>query len=198
MHCSIAKIGCAVAEADAVLSVTHFKGHELVGFGGAIKNLGMGCASRAGKKFLHEVSHPVIDREACTGCGTCVKNCASEAITLDAERKAVIDHEKPASAAASAWPSANSAPPGPRRARPARSAASVSWSTPRPSCRGRPAFHVSFVMNVSPNCDCWGTNDAPSVVAISESSRLGSGSLGSGLRGRGERRPRDSRHRAHR
>jgi hypothetical protein len=44
----------AVAEADAVISLNHFKGHELTGFGGALKNLGMGAASRSGKKFLHE------------------------------------------------------------------------------------------------------------------------------------------------
>jgi uncharacterized protein len=164
-HCATAMIGCAIAEADAVISLNHFKGHELTGFGGALKNLGMGCASRAGKNFLHEVSHPVIVRDACTGCGSCVKNCAAQAITLDASRKAVIDHKLCTGCcqcvasckfgAARAMEGSASKVCGERIAE--YSAAVV---------RGKPAFHVSFVMNVSPNCDCWANNDAPIVADI--------------------------------
>ena len=68
-----AKIGRAVMEADIVISLNHFKGHEDAGFGGAIKNLGMGCGSRAGKKEQHESGKPHVDQDACVGCGMCQK-----------------------------------------------------------------------------------------------------------------------------
>jgi hypothetical protein len=164
-HCASARIGSAVAEADAVVSVNHFKGHELTGFGGALKNLGMGCASRAGKKFLHEVSHPVIHRENCTGCAVCVKNCASQAIALDADRTAVIDHEKCTGCCQCVAVCQFNA------ARASEGSASRVCSEriaeyTEAILHGKPAFHVNFVMNVSPNCDCWANNDAPVVADI--------------------------------
>ena len=161
-HCAVARIGSAIAEADAFISINHFKGHEITGFGGALKNIGMGCASRSGKKFLHEVSHPVIDREACTGCGTCVENCASEAIKLDEEGKAAIDHDtctgcSQCVAVCQYGAARNSA----------GSASKVCGERiaeySKAILEGKPSFHVSFVMNVSPNCDCWSSNDAPIV-----------------------------------
>jgi uncharacterized Fe-S center protein len=164
-QCSVARIGCAVAEADAVISVNHFKGHELTGFGGALKNLGMGCASRSGKKFLHEVSHPVVDRARCTGCGSCAQACASAAIELDSESKAVIDHEKCIGCCQCVAVCQYGA------ARASEGSASVVCSEriaeyAEAILHGKPSFHVSFVMNVSPNCDCWGNNDAPIVADI--------------------------------
>lgn len=165
IHCATARIGAAVAEADAVISLNHFKGHELTGFGGALKNLGMGCASRGGKQFLHEVSHPVIVREACTGCGMCVKSCASKAIALDEGRKAVIDHMKCVGCcqcvAVCQFQAARASEGSASRVCSERIA---EYSDA--ILRGKPAFHVNFVMNVSPNCDCWSNNDAPVVADI--------------------------------
>ena len=68
-----AKIGRAVMDADVFISLTHFKGHETTGFGGTIKNIGMGCGSRAGKKDQHSVGKPTIDQEACRGCKSCLR-----------------------------------------------------------------------------------------------------------------------------
>lgn len=164
-HCAAARIGAAVAQAGAVVSVNHFKGHELTGFGGALKNLGMGCASRSGKKFLHEVSRPIIHRGECAGCGVCVQNCAHGAVVLDREGKAVLDHELCVGCCQCV-------------AVCRYSAARVSEGSAARVCgeriaeytqallRGKSAFHISFVMNVSPNCDCWSNNDAPVVADI--------------------------------
>ncbi len=164
-HCSSAMIASAVAEADAILSLNHFKGHEVTGFGGAIKNLGMGCASRAGKRFLHEVSHPTILTADCTGCGTCVSNCAAEAVTLDSGGKAVIDHKLCTGCCQCVAVCAYGA------ARASDGSASVVCGEriaeyTAAVVRGKPCFHVNFVMNVSPNCDCWAHNDAPVVADI--------------------------------
>jgi len=65
----------AIAEADAMIVVTHNKGHELTGFGGAIKNLGMGCASQAGKLRQHRTVDLEIDESKCVGCGKCREVC---------------------------------------------------------------------------------------------------------------------------
>jgi uncharacterized Fe-S center protein len=84
------KIGRAIAEADAVVAVSHFKGHVMFSFGGAIKNLGMGSGSRAGKLEMHSKVRPSVNRR-CNGCGSCVENCRADAISI-VNDKAVIDH----------------------------------------------------------------------------------------------------------
>ena len=93
-YCTAPKIGTAIADADIIISMNHFKGHEQAGFGGALKNLGMGCASVAGKLELHSASQPKIDTESCIGCNICVKHCAHDAVHLNAGRKAEIDYAK--------------------------------------------------------------------------------------------------------
>ena len=82
-----AKIGRAVMDADVFISLTHFKGHELTGFGGAIKNIGMGCGSRAGKKDQHHNGKPVIDPENCRGCKRCMRECANNGLVFDSDKK---------------------------------------------------------------------------------------------------------------
>lgn len=80
-------------DADIFISLTHFKGHESTGFGGALKNIGMGCGSRAGKMEMHSSGKPNVDIDICKSCGACVKNCAHDAITFDEHRKAGINHD---------------------------------------------------------------------------------------------------------
>lgn len=75
-----AKIGRAIMDADIVVSLAHFKGHESTGFGGAIKNIGMGCGSRAGKMEQHSSGTPKVDPELCRGCRHCASECGSDAI----------------------------------------------------------------------------------------------------------------------
>ncbi len=86
-------IGKDIIEADVLIGVSHFKGHELTGFGGTIKNIGMGCASRYGKLKQHSDLSPKINKKKCTGCGECATYCAQEAISIK-EEKAVMDPER--------------------------------------------------------------------------------------------------------
>ena len=79
-----AKIGRAIMDADVLVSLSHFKGHESTGFGGAIKNLGMGSGSHAGKLEMHSDGRLKVDPEKCRGCRACVKDCGQGAIGLDA------------------------------------------------------------------------------------------------------------------
>ncbi|MDR1403646.1 MAG: DUF362 domain-containing protein [Tannerellaceae bacterium] len=158
-YCKAPKIGTAVVDADIIISMNHFKGHEQSGFGGALKNLGMGCASVGGKLELHSSSQPVIDAENCTGCRVCAKYCAQAAIRLDKEKKAAIDYRKCVgcgqcvalcqySAAVLGQDDTSER----LNYKIAEYAKAVLWE--------KPHFHLSFIMNVSPECDCWNHNDA--------------------------------------
>lgn len=161
-----AKIGRAIMDADVFISLTHFKGHECTGFGGAIKNIGMGCGSRAGKMEMHSAGKPVVDPDSCVHCGACAKNCAHGAISFPAPaKKAQIDHAKcvgcgrcigicPEDAIAAEMDESNDILN--------RKMAEYTKAV----VQGRPCFHISLVMDVSPNCDCHPENDAPIVPNV--------------------------------
>jgi Uncharacterized Fe-S center protein len=87
------KIASDIAECDSLLALTHITGHIMTGFAGAIKNLGMGCASRRGKFEQHCGIVPDFNPAECVGCGECASNCPADAITLS-RGKASIDETK--------------------------------------------------------------------------------------------------------
>ena len=156
-HCKTAKIGSAIADADVFISLTHFKGHEMAGFGGCIKNVGMGSGSIGGKLEMHSSSKPKINEVNCTACRVCEKNCAHDAIHV-VNKKAVIDYNKCVGcgqciavcvydAAQAQFDAANT------QEKMAEYALAI--------LKDKPAFHVNFIMDISPNCDCWHFNDAP-------------------------------------
>ena len=159
-----AKIGRAVMDADIVISLNHFKGHEATGFGGALKNLGMGCGSRAGKMEMHSAGKPYVKEKKCIGCGQCQKICAHSAITIT-DKKASIDHDKcvgcgrcigicPMDAVKPAEDESNDI----LNCKIAEYALAV--------VKDRPNFHINLVCDVSPCCDCHGENDAPIVPNV--------------------------------
>lgn len=85
-----AKLARIFIDADAIVAISHFKGHMLSGFGGALKNLAMGCATREGKLAQHCDVSPVVYADNCTGCGECQVVCPAGAITIK-NKKSVID-----------------------------------------------------------------------------------------------------------
>lgn len=158
-YCKAPKIGSAIADADIILTMSHFKGHEQSGFGGALKNIGMGSASVGGKLELHSASQPVVDREQCKSCNICVKHCAHDAIHLGEDRIAVIDYNKCVGCGqcvALCQYSAAVMGAGDTSERLNYKIAEYSKAV----LLGKPHFHISFIMNVSPECDCWNHNDA--------------------------------------
>ena len=156
-----AKIGRAVMDADIFISLNHFKGHENAGFGGAIKNIGMGCGSRAGKCEQHISGQPTINEDLCRGCKKCMALCANDGLIFDeTTKKMSVDKDHCLGCGSCIG---------------ARNFDAISFEdfhAPRLlNCKmaeyakavldGRPHFHISLVVDVSPNCDCHCENDAP-------------------------------------
>lgn len=159
-----AKIGRAVMDADVFISLSHFKGHESTGFGGALKNIGMGCGSRAGKMEMHSAGKPHVDQNLCVGCQMCAKICAHDAPEFE-NKKATINHDKcvgcgrcigvcPKDAILSASDESNEI----LNCKIAEYTKAV--------IDNRPHFHISLVIDVSPYCDCHGENDAAIVPNV--------------------------------
>jgi len=154
-----AKIGRAVMDADVFLSLNHFKGHECTGFGGALKNIGMGCASRAGKMEQHNSGKPAVSETRCRGCRYCLRECAHGAISFS-DGKAHINTDKCVGCGRcigacnfhAIHPTNDSANDDLCRKMAEYAKAVVD---------GRPAFHISIAADISPCCDCHGENDAP-------------------------------------
>ena len=156
-----AKIGRAVMDADVFISLSHFKGHETTGFGGAIKNIGMGCGSRAGKAEQHSNGKPSIDAARCRGCRKCRRECANDGLVFDSETgKMTVDLAHCVGCGrclgacnfdAIEFREDDAVEVLNRRM--AEYAKAV--------VDGRPHFHVSLIVDVSPYCDCHGENDAP-------------------------------------
>ena len=160
---------------DALIAVTHFKGHELSGFGGALKNLGMGCASREGKLSQHSSISPKVNGKACKGCETCLSWCSQEAISMlslkpgvEAKRgNAFIDPKK----CFGCGECILSCPSG---------AIEIQWNEGIPIFQKKIAEHaygavqnkkgkvlyLNFLTQISPACDCYGYSDAPIVNDI--------------------------------
>ena len=160
-----AKIGRAVMDADVFISLTHFKGHEQAGFGGCLKNIGMGCGSRAGKMEQHNSGKPFVKQKLCVGCHACAKICAHGAPTFGPDNKATIDTDKCVGCARCLAVCPKDAIQCMYDEAPSILNYKIAEYT-KAVVDGRPCFHVSLVMDVSPNCDCHGENDVPIVPNV--------------------------------
>ena len=160
-HFKEVKIASAAYNAENMVVLTHFKGHELMGFGGSLKNVGMGLGARSGKQEMHADIKPEVIREKCTGCGNCVKWCPTDAIKL-VDRKAIIDlklcigcGECVAScdfgAIAIDWGS------DPQKAQ--EKMVEYFYGVWKDK-KDRMVF-FNFLTDISPNCDCYGFNAPP-------------------------------------
>lgn len=158
-------IGSEIVAADGIIVLTHFKCHEMTGFGGALKNVGMGCASREGKLAQHSNVAPVVDQSRCTACKACLKWCPAGAITVD--DKALIDAKIcigcgkciivcPEKTIHIQWDETT----GRLQKKMSEYAAGALKGK-----EGRAVF-ISFITQVSPSCDCYGHTDAPIVPDI--------------------------------
>ena len=159
-----AKIGRALMDADIVISLTHFKGHEEAGFGGTLKNLGMGGGSRAGKMEMHSAGKPKVRASKCIGCGACTRICAHEGVSV-VDKKAVMNLDRcvgcgrcigicPKDAMSAPWDETGE-----------KLNCKIAEYT-KAIISGRPNFHISLVIDVSPNCDCHSENDVAIVPDI--------------------------------
>jgi uncharacterized Fe-S center protein len=165
-HFKEVKLGAAAVHADALMVVTHFKGHIASGFGGTLKNVGMGFGSRAGKQLMHSDIKPKVNRKKCVGCATCVMWCPRDAITLK-NGKATIS-QKLCYGCAECFITCK-----PR-------AIEIRWDTSSEPLQEKmveytvgvlknkkgKAGYFSFVNNVTKHCDCVSWTDPPFVKDI--------------------------------
>jgi len=165
-HIKRAKLAGGILQADRIIFLNHFKGHMEAGFGGAIKNMSMGCASIAGKQEQHSSAKPSVKTGRCVGCRQCFNVCPVNAITMK-DRKAVIDYEVCIGCG--------------------QCVAACNYEAMQPNWGeenevfiqrvaeyayavydffGDRAFYINCAINITPDCDCWPSNDVPLVEDV--------------------------------
>lgn len=160
------KVAGGIYDADFLVSLAHFKGHIGAGFGGAIKNVGMGAAPRSGKQMQHAQFKPDPKPDVCIGCARCVNHCPQGALRL-VNRKAVLTPELcigcgecavvcPTSAIEISW---NESAIGLQEKMVEFTYGMIKTKEPK-------VAFINFVMDVSPDCDCAGWHDANIVPDI--------------------------------
>jgi len=165
VYCKTAMIGRAILDADIIVSLTHFKCHEMTGMGGALKNLGMGSGSRAGKMIMHNDGKPRVNPALCVGCRACAAFCNEKAISFGSDRKARIDPEKCVGCGRCIG-SCN-----------LHAISNESGTSSKTLCgkiaeyaqavvTGKPGFHINIVNQISPFCDCHNESDVQIVPDI--------------------------------
>ena len=164
-HFRAVKLASEIEDFDRLICLTHFTAHLATGLGGAIKNLGMGLAAKSGKLAMHSTVIPFINNKKCTGCEICLKYCPAEAIRIK-EKLALID----ATCCAGCGECVATCPNG---------AIDIRWNESTKNLqekvceyaygvmkRKQPILFLTFLMNITPGCDCMGFSDAHIVPDI--------------------------------
>ncbi len=167
-HCREVKIGSSIVLADTIIAVSHFKGHEATGFGGTLKNIGMGCGSRAGKQVMHSDLLPKVNIKKCRACGRCFDWCPTGAIAVGQEKYAVVNEEL----CLGCGECTVTCPYG---------AIGINWINNQKyglqekiveyafgvlkNKKGK-AGYITFLNNITPDCDCFSFSDAPVIRDI--------------------------------
>lgn len=157
-HIKEAKIGSAIALSDSLVVMTHFKGHEQTGFGGTLKNVGMGSASRAGKLEQHSESKPYVVVENCVACRMCEKNCPVRAITVF--KFATIDYAK-CIGCGQCIAMCNYGAMSPKWSDSSELLSKKMVEYAYAVLKDKKAIFISFLTDISPDCDCWHANRPP-------------------------------------
>lgn len=161
-HFTEAYIAADIIRADSLVAISHFKGHELAGFGGALKNIGMGCASKRGKMQQHCTSGPEVKTHNCIGCGMCMELCNHQALSLNEDKKIEVDHDACVGCGACLRGCKNEA-------------LKVDWKTGVQEflermmeynlailkTRKKPSLFINFAVDITPDCDCCSWSGAP-------------------------------------
>ncbi len=161
------KIAKVISELNKMIVVSHVKGHMVGGFGGALKNLGMGCAPRPQKYAMHSTMNPFVKQKKCIGCGKCIKWCPADAITI-VDGKAFISNEKctgcgecievcPEAAIDMNWNA--------EAHRTQKSWVETAYAVTK-KIKPENILYINFINRVSPDCDCFGFSDNPIVQDI--------------------------------
>lgn len=164
-HFEKVRIAANIQQSDSMVVMSHFKGHIMAGFGGAIKNLAMGGASAYGKMDQHSV-RPEVIKEKCIGCKTCMEICPVDAHVYE-EGKVWIDKEKcigcgeciivcPQEAIGLDWSSEIT----PFQERMTEYALGTTVG------KENKIGYINFLTRISPECDCFSWSDYPIVPDI--------------------------------
>jgi len=146
------KLGKQIVDADSLLVISHFKGHIIFSFGGAIKNIGMGAGTRAGKLEMHSKLKPSVGA-GCKACGTCVEHCPADAITI-VDGSAKIDQKKCIGCAECIAVCPNKAVNIPWSGAPAEDVRKRAAEYAFGAVKGKKAVYINFVVRVTKGCDC--------------------------------------------
>lgn len=158
-HCYLAG---DVLDADALITVSHVTGHDLTGFAGALKNLGMGCATRKGKMQQHCDLGPKLDQEKCRGCGDCIEACGAGALWLDEKGRANLDQDSCTGCAACLLACRHSALKADFALElPLFMERMVEYAGAVLFAFTRPVLHLNYLLHITPGCDCSGSNRGP-------------------------------------
>ena len=153
-----AKVARIFIDADALIAVSHFKGHILTGFGGALKNVGMGCASRQGKLAQHCNLAPIVYADKCIGCGECEIICPVKAIKL-VNKKSVVDSAKCIGCASCLGACPTMAMFIDFQAGSQVQDKMVEYSLAVLKDKQKKSGFINFAIKINKECDCWGMDN---------------------------------------